>query len=278
MLWSAPGLAGLARLGPTIDRLGVTFMSSVPALWQVALKASPPPRAGQLRRVHVGSAPLPLRLWEEIAGWARTRQVWNVYGITEAANWIAGIALADGPAEGAVGRPWGGELAVRDDAGRLHPSGAGEVMLRSPSLMQGYLGLEQETRRALVGGWLATGDLGRLAADGSLTLVGRLKHEINRAGIKVPAEEIDLLLTGHPAVEEACAFALPDAVMGEAVAAAVVLASRRSPSPRSLPGAPSASGARPCRRASSCWTLCRRTSAARCSGSWCVSAACEQVG
>ena len=221
--WPAPGIAGLARLGRIVEQAGITFMSSVPALWQVALKASPPPAPGTLRRVHVGSSPLPLRLWRSIADWAGTDQVCNVYGITEAANWIAGVALGDAPEEGTVGRAWGGELAVRDEAGRLHRSGSGEVMLRSPALMRGYLGQEAETGRVLVGGWLATGDLGRLAEDGTLTLVGRLKHEINRAGIKVPAEEIDLLLAGHPAVEEACAFALPDPVMGEAVAAAVVL-------------------------------------------------------
>ena len=220
--WPAPGLGGLARLGPTIERLGITFLSSVPALWQVALKASPPPPPGLLRRVHVGSAPLPLSLWERIAAWAGTRQVWNVYGITEAANWIAGAALAEDAGEGCVGRPWGGRLALRDESGRLQSQGSGEVMVSSPALMQGYLGQEQESRQALAGGWLATGDLGRIGPDGRLVLVGRLKHEINRAGIKVPAEEIDLLLARHPAVEEACAFALPDPVLGEAVAVAVV--------------------------------------------------------
>jgi acyl-CoA synthetase (AMP-forming)/AMP-acid ligase II len=219
--WPAPGLGGLARLGPVIERLGITFLSSVPALWQVALKASLPPPAGLLKRVHVGSAPLPLGLWERIAAWAGTREVWNVYGITEAANWIAGAALADAE-EGCVGRPWGGRLALRDDSGRLQSEGTGEVMVSSPALMQGYLGQEEESRRVLAGGWLATGDLGRIGPDGRLFLVGRLKHEINRAGIKVPAEEIDFLLARHPAVEEACAFPLPDPVLGEAVAAAVV--------------------------------------------------------
>jgi acyl-CoA synthetase (AMP-forming)/AMP-acid ligase II len=56
-----------------------------------------------------------------------------------------------------------------------------------------------------------------------LRLVGRTKHEINRGGIKIPAEEVDALLERHPDVVEACAFALPDALSGETVAAAIVL-------------------------------------------------------
>ena len=67
------------------------------------------------------------------------------------------------------------------------------------------------------------GDIGRIDADGALSLVGRIKSEINRAGIKIQAEEIDMLLERHPAVDEACAFGVPDAASGEAVAAAIVL-------------------------------------------------------
>ncbi len=223
VVWPDAGPRGLGRLGAAIEDAGITFLSSVPAIWQVVLKTSPAPAAGRLRRVHIGSAPLSAELWRAIIGWAGTRRVVNMYGITECANWIAGANAEElEPEDGLVGIPWGGLLAVRDAAGHLHPQGRGEIAVASPSLMQGYLDQPDATSRALVGGWFMTGDIGEIDAAGRLRLVGRLKHEINRAGIKIPAEEIDLLLERHPAIAEACAFAQPDPLFGEVVAAAVV--------------------------------------------------------
>lgn len=199
-------------------------MSSTPAFWHVAMRLSPRP-GHAMQRVHVGSAPLSVEHWRAIGEWTGTRRVFNMYGMTETANWIAGACLEDdGAADGLVGRPWGGAAAVLDDDdGRLKREGSGEVLIASPSMMTGYLGMEAETRAAFHGAWLRTGDTGRIDAEGRLTLVGRIKHEINRGGVKVPAEEIDMLLERHPAVVEACAFGLPDPVAGEAVAAAIVL-------------------------------------------------------
>jgi len=221
--WPEAGVAGLGRLGQVIEAAGITFLSSVPALWQAVLKTSPPPPAGCLRRIHVGSAPLSAGLWRQIIAWAGTRRVVNMYGITETANWIGGHSAEEAePQDGLVGRPWGGALLLREESGRRVERGRGEVLVATPSLMLGYLDQPAATAACLAGGWFSTGDLGEIGADGCLRLVGRLKHEINRAGIKVPAEEIDLLLERHPAVAEACAFALPDPVFGEVVAAAYV--------------------------------------------------------
>lgn len=223
VVWPDAGPRGLSRLGETVAAEGITFLSSVPAHWQVVLKTSAPPPAGILRRVHVGSAPLASTLWESIVAWCGTRRVVNMYGITECANWIAGASAENEDlGDGLVGRAWGGRLAVRDETGRLRASGRGEVAVASPSLMQGYLDQPEATAAALRGGWFMTGDLGEIDGDGRLRLVGRLKHEINRAGVKIPAEEIDLLLERHPDVAEACAFGLPDPLFGETVAAAVV--------------------------------------------------------
>lgn len=223
VVWPDAGPRGLARLGEVVAAERITFLSSVPAHWQVVLKTSPPPPPGVLRRIHVGSAPLARELWEAIIAWCGTRRVVNMYGITECANWIAGAsAEEDAPEDGLVGRAWGGRLALRDEAGRLQASGRGEVAVGSPALMQRYLDQPEATAAALQGGWFMTGDLGEIDAEGRLRIVGRLKHEINRAGVKIPAEEVDLLLERHPDVAEACAFALPDPLFGETVAAAVV--------------------------------------------------------
>lgn len=227
LLWPRPSIDEMKGFSALVEAQRVSFMSSTPSFWSVAMRLSPRP-AHAMRRVHVGSAPLSLDAWRVIAEWTGAARVLNMYGMTETANWIAGAALdevgaGEGTGDGAVGRPWGGRLAVLDGEGRVAHEGTGEVLVASPSIMSAYLGMEKETKAAFHGAWLRTGDTGRIDTQGRLTLVGRIKHEINRGGVKIPAEEIDMLLERHADVEEACAFALPDPVAGESVAAAVVL-------------------------------------------------------
>ena len=219
----ARGLALAAGLGPLLDEHAVTFMSSVPTLWRLALKASLPPKARSLVRVHVGSAPLSAGLWRAIAEWTGAEVV-NCYGITEVANWIAGASSKDGIGDGLVGRPWGGRVAVLGRDGRIAEAGEGEIVVLSPALMTGYLDRDDLTAAAFHGGWYRTGDWGEIDGAGRIGLTGRIKDEINRAGFKVQPAEIDRVIEEHAMVEEACTFALPDPVTGEIVAAAVRLA------------------------------------------------------
>ena len=228
LLWAEPGVEGLARLGTVIDEHAVSFLSSVPSMWRMALKLSAPPQRRSLQRVHVGSEPLPAGLWRGICDWAGTGQVFNMYGMTEAANWIAGTSAEEsGLTDGAVGRPWSGRWCVRREDGSLAQTGCGEVLLSDPALMSGYLNDPEATAAAFEGSWFRTGDIGEIDRQGRLRILGRCKNQINRGGIKITAEEIELLLEQHPDVQEACAFALPDAISGEIVAAAVVLKNGR---------------------------------------------------
>ncbi len=220
-LLTDPGLRGAAGLGATISEHGITFMSSTPALWRIALKASAPPRP-VLKRVGVGSAPVPPALIRSIIEWTGTDDVWNMYGMTETANWAAGSSARERPPEdGLVGRMWGGEAAVETDGGVIQPEGIGEIMVRSPSMMAGYFGRDDLTSAAFRDGWYRTGDRGAVDRDGLIRLTGRIKDEINRAGAKVSPEEIDRLLERHAAVAAACAFAIPDDVAGEIVGVAI---------------------------------------------------------
>ncbi|MBN9075976.1 MAG: acyl--CoA ligase [Rhizobiales bacterium] len=222
VLWPQPGVEEMRGFGALVDAERLTFMSSTPTFWTVAMRLSPRP-AHKMRRVHVGSAPLSLPQWRAVADWTGCGRVFNMYGMTETANWFAGVSLEEaGAADGLVGRPWGGAAAVLGEDGQVRREGVGEVLAATPSMMNGYLGMEAETRAAFHGPWLRTGDTGRIDAEGRITLIGRIKNEINRGGVKIPAEEIDMLLERHPQVREACAFALPDPVAGEAVAAMVV--------------------------------------------------------
>jgi acyl-CoA synthetase (AMP-forming)/AMP-acid ligase II len=162
-------------------------------------------------------------LWAKIVEWSHADVV-NCYGITELANWVAGASSrTDAIADGLVGKPWGGEAAIKDSTGVIRETGEGELLVKSPSVMSGYLRRPDLTAAVLVDGWYHTGDTGHIDDRGLIRLTGRIKDEINRAGFKVQPSEIDALLETHPAVSEACVFAMADGVSGEIVAAAVRL-------------------------------------------------------
>jgi acyl-CoA synthetase (AMP-forming)/AMP-acid ligase II/thioesterase domain-containing protein len=220
-------------LGRIIDDFDITFMSSVPSLWRIALGRSRQPSRGSLVRVHVGSAPFPAALWSEVAAWSGAEVV-NCYGTTETANWIAGASNADGIADGLIGKMWGGQARVIDDNGSIQTHGAGEILIKSSSLMSGYLNRPDLSAAALHQGWYRTGDRGSIDQQGRLWLTGRLKDEINRAGFKVQPAEIDALLEKNPDVAEACVFGINDALGGEAIAAAIRLADGATANSQSL--------------------------------------------
>lgn len=211
-----------AALGAIIDKYGVTFMSSVPAHWKMALKASKPPEKGTLKRVHIGSAPLSSDLWQNVMKWSGTDEVFNMYGITETCNWIGGASGADHEVvDGLIGQLWGGSAAVMTEEGEIKAVGEGEIIVQTPSLMVGYYKLAELTDAVLKDGWFYTGDIGRIDQNGVMRLTGRKKFEINRAGLKVHPEDIDVLLERNPSVREACAFGVPDDIAGETVGVAV---------------------------------------------------------
>ncbi len=228
------GMPLINNLGPIIDEHRISFMSSVPSLWRLALTCSRRPIGRSLLRVHVGSAPLSAALWSEITDWSGAEVV-NCYGITETANWIAGASSRkDGIIEGLVGQMWGGGAAIMDEHGSICERGAGEIIIQSPCLTSGYLKRPDLTAAAFSRGWFRTGDQGLIDDQGRIWVTGRIKDEINRGGFKVQPAEIDSLLEGHPAVAEACVFGIPDPMGGEAIAAAIRLADGESATPLSL--------------------------------------------
>jgi acyl-coenzyme A synthetase/AMP-(fatty) acid ligase len=213
-----------SQLGSIIDKYEITFMSSVPSMWKVALRMSLQPKKKTLQRIHVGSAPLSAKMWHDIMNWSGVKDVCNMYGITETANWIASASSNEfEPEDGLIGRMWGGCAAVRTTDGGIQATGEGEILLQTPSVMTGYYQLDDLTKTALKSGWFNTGDIGTINHDGIIKLTGRKKYEINRGGLKVHPEDIDLLLETHQDVLEACAFGIPDEISGEVVGVAVVL-------------------------------------------------------
>jgi acyl-CoA synthetase (AMP-forming)/AMP-acid ligase II len=149
----------------------------------------------------------------------------RTYGSTEAPT-VTTSTVADGAdkARDTDGHSVGeAELRVVDPAtGRTVPPGKpGEVLVRGPELFVGY-GEAEQTRASVRRGWFTTGDLGTLDAEGWLTIVGRLKDVIIRAGENIAAAEVERLLELHPGVRQAVVVGCPDDRVGERVAAFVV--------------------------------------------------------
>lgn len=234
----------IMRLGAVLDEHRITFMSSVPSVWRMALKLSRRPRLGSLRRVHVGSAPLSAPVWEAIRDWTGTRQVCNAYGITETGSWVAGLVDADVPAEdGLIGQGWGAVVKVLRHAETAQALEAdsqcavgetGYVWLNTPALMQGYFQRDDLTAKAVVDGWFCTGDIGVLDAQGRLTLRGRERDEINKGGMKIYPADIDAVVERFDKAGDVCSFALDDALYGQVVGMAVVLQDEQDATVRDL--------------------------------------------
>ncbi|MEP7305983.1 MAG: class I adenylate-forming enzyme family protein [Acidobacteriota bacterium] len=223
----------LMQLGTLIDQYGITCLSSVPAMWRLALKTARPPQSRSLQRVFCGSAPLSASLWTGIQQWSGTNQVVNAYGITETASWLAGTTLPEVvPADGLVGEIWGGTVKILKSGSTAHPPGnaeecprgeSGHIWVNTPALMKGYLGREDLTTQVVSHGWFVTGDIGFLDDGGFLHLSGREREEINKGGMKVHPTDIDMVVERFEHTVDVCAFAYEDALQGEDIGIAVVL-------------------------------------------------------
>ena len=142
------------------------------------------------------------------------------YSSTESGGCGTGTAFDadDDEALHSVGRPRGAiEVSARDEDGREVPAGeVGELWLRSPTQMSGYW-RDPESSAAAISpdGWLRTGDLARIEADGLVRLAGRAKEMFIRGGYNVYPAEVEAVLAAHPAVGEVAVVPRPDPVMGE---------------------------------------------------------------
>ncbi len=179
---------------------------------------------GSLRAAVSGAAPCP---WELAREWRERTGVRIIrgYGSTELFRPISHLAGDPREEAEAVGRPVPGvEIAVVDDAGApVPPGGVGELRIRTPAAMEGYLHRPEETREVLVDGWFRTGDLVILSPEGYVSVVGRTRELILRGGYSVVPGEVEAALLAHPAVAEAAVVGEPHPELGEEVAAFVTL-------------------------------------------------------
>ncbi|MDP1748390.1 MAG: non-ribosomal peptide synthetase [Reyranella sp.] len=200
-----------------------TWITAVPTMYHaIGARAELVPPDRKLRFLRSSSAPLSDVLAERL-GRLFAVPVVSSYGMTEI-DPIACVSVGETPPPGAVGRPAGLDVRLAGPGGEeVSGDAMGEVWVRGARVIAAYEAETEINQAAFSDGWFRTGDLARRDDAGWLYLAGRIKEIINRAGEKIAPLEIDAVLLRHPEVIEAAAFGTPDAVLGEDIAAAVVL-------------------------------------------------------
>jgi long-chain acyl-CoA synthetase len=208
-----------------LRRWPFTFITGVNTLYN-ALLAHPDFAALDFSHLKLGAAggmalhPSVAQKWRAVSG----EQLLEGYGLTESAPVVAcnpyGAAVL-----GSVGLPLPStEVAVREGERELSVGEAGELCVRGPQVMRGYWNRPDETAKTFSpDGWLMTGDIATVDADGFVRIIDRKKDLIIVSGFKVFPNEIESVLSEHPAVLEAGVIGLPDAKSGQAVKAFIVL-------------------------------------------------------
>ncbi|MEM9269313.1 MAG: AMP-binding protein, partial [Pseudomonadota bacterium] len=206
---------------------GITWFSVVPTIISHLLHGERDPSEALKSRVRFGrSASSALAVETQNAFQSRFGiPIVETMGLTETAAQCLSNPLD--PKRHKIGSPGigiGNEARVADATGTPMAEGEeGEIQIKGPNVMKGYLKNPEATAETFLGEWLRTGDLGRMDADGYIFVTGRLKELIIKGGENIAPREIDEALYEHSDVVEAAAFARPCAQYGERVEAAVRL-------------------------------------------------------
>lgn len=212
------------RFWPQVRASGATISLLMPAQLSILMTAAPRPddRDHPLRRIfsHIRPEPFCERFGVDVC---------TTWAMTE----ISGLGTLsppgfDGYAPKLIGRPMPDDAEVKaigPDGGALPPGEPGELCYRHPHVMTGYFEDPKNTAATLRDGWVRSGDLGSVDADGQVYFHGRLKHVIKRAGENIAGEEVEFTIMAHPSVEECVVVGVEDPIYTEEVHASVVVRS-----------------------------------------------------
>jgi len=212
-----------AAVNRALDEDGATIISVVAVQLRRMLDArGDRPYPSTLRHVLLGGGPAPLPLLEECT--RRGVPVVQTYGLTETASQAVTLAPSDALRKvGSAGKPLlPMEIRVEQDGRAMPPSEPGEIVVRGPTVTPGYADRPEETARAIRDGWLHTGDLGLLDAEGYLYVLDRRNDLIVSGGENVYPAEVEAALLAHPAVAEAGVVGMDDPAWGQVPVAYVV--------------------------------------------------------
>ncbi len=208
----------------SIEANGVTRLYAVPTVYIRFLNN--PACHSRLRSVGYSFSAATSMPSEIVRRWRDTfgLNIHEAYGMTESSSLVTFNHLyrhkigSVGTAAGVV------EIRIADDRGEPVAEGdEGEILIRGPNVMKGYYNRPAETARAMAGGWLHSGDMGRIDAEGYLYVVDRIKDMIISGGLNIYPAEVENVLYRHDSVEECAVAGLPHEEYGEAVAAFVQL-------------------------------------------------------
>jgi long-chain acyl-CoA synthetase len=226
------------QVAQIIQKARPSFFIGVPTMF-VAFSNLPDIQRYDLssvKGIFVGAAPLTRAIKDEFESKTGGRMI-EGYGLTEAVTAIMANPYKGMHKLGSIGIPFPdvqAKIVSLDDGRDLGPCEPGEIVLRSPTSMIGYYKNPEETRKALVDGWLYTGDIGYVDEDGYFYITDRKKELIIVGGFNVFPREIEEVLYQHPKVKEGVAVGLPDPVKGERIKVYVVLREGEQATPEEI--------------------------------------------
>jgi long-chain acyl-CoA synthetase len=214
------------ELFSAIEEEESSILIAVPTIFNrlVELADVHPPRRSGLRFCVSGGTSLPVEVLHRFEDRFHTN-IYEGYGLTECSPVCVENPFGRQTRPGSIGFAIPGfEVRIVNDQDQDVPIGAvGELVIRGPGVMKGYLNQPEATAETLRGGWLHTGDLARMDKDQYIYIVDRKKEMIIRGGYNVYPREIEEILYTHPDVVEAAVVGVPHPDLGEEVIAAVVL-------------------------------------------------------
>ncbi|MCG7407401.1 long-chain fatty acid--CoA ligase [Paenibacillus sp. ACRRX] len=210
-----------------IEKKQVSIFPGAPTMY-IAINHHPDVKSYNISSIRAcvsGSAPLPQEVQEQFEALTGGRLI-EGYGLTEASPVTHANNVWDYRKLGSIGIPFPDTEAriVNAETGeQLAVGEIGELIVRGPQVMVGYWQRQAETAAVLRDGWLYTGDMGKMDAEGFFYIVDRKKDMINASGFKVYPRDVEEVLFEHPDIKEAVVIGVPDAYRGETVKAYVIL-------------------------------------------------------
>jgi len=208
-----------------IEKYKIHQFIGVPTMYQVLLNhpAADKYDTSSLERCTISAAPVTEELYRAFTTKFNCK-MYEGYGLTEASPAVAGCRPSLPYKKGSCGVPMPGvEVRIVDENDNELPTGEqGEIIVKGPNVMKGYYKQPEETRKALRGGWLHTGDVGYMDEEGYLFITDRIKDMIIKGGYNIYPSEIEGYLEEHPSIQEVAVIGVPDEKYGEEIMAFVV--------------------------------------------------------
>ena len=206
----------------------ITWYSGVPTMHQaILLRAEKNLELAKnlnLRLIRSSSASLPPAVFEKLNN-VFGGSIIEAYGMTEATHQMTSNPLPPKKQKpGFVGIPAGPEVCIMDEKNKKLDQGeTGEVCIKGDNVTLGYDNNPEANKNSFTNGWFRTGDQGYFDQNGYLKISGRLKEIINKGGEKISPLEVDNVLMDHPLIEQAVCFGYEDKMLGEDIAAAIIV-------------------------------------------------------